>query len=127
MEGISAFYGLSHPDGRITTFAENLHAVFGMQYLDGNLYVLHNPKFTVFTDDPTGVGKDPRDLIRSTNPNPWATGGFNDHIPSDADAWKLSADDVAATVSYVLSTPPNVLVHRAEVRTLTVPQCRARR
>jgi NADP-dependent 3-hydroxy acid dehydrogenase YdfG len=52
---------------------------------------------------------------------------FNDHIPSDADAWKLSADDVAATVSYVLSTPPNVLVHRAEVRTLTVPQGRARR
>jgi NADP-dependent 3-hydroxy acid dehydrogenase YdfG len=52
---------------------------------------------------------------------------FNDHIPSDEDAWKLSADDVADTVSYVISTPPNVLVHRAEVRTLTVPQGRARR
>ena len=52
---------------------------------------------------------------------------FNDHIPSDADAWKLSADDVADTVSYVIATPPNVLVHRAEVRTLTVPQGRARR
>ncbi len=52
---------------------------------------------------------------------------FNDHIPSDEDAWKLGADDVADTVSYVISTPPNVLVHRAEVRTLTVPQGRARR
>jgi NADP-dependent 3-hydroxy acid dehydrogenase YdfG len=52
---------------------------------------------------------------------------FNDHIPSDEDAWKLSADDVADTVSYVIATPPNVLVHRAEVRTLTVPQGRARR
>jgi NADP-dependent 3-hydroxy acid dehydrogenase YdfG len=52
---------------------------------------------------------------------------FNDHIPSDEDAWKLNADDVADTVSYVISTPPNVLVHRAEVRTLTVPQGRARR
>jgi len=52
---------------------------------------------------------------------------FNDHIPSDEDAWKLTADDVADTVSYVIATPPNVLVHRAEVRTLTVPQGRARR
>ncbi len=52
---------------------------------------------------------------------------FNDHVPSDEDAWKLSADDVADTVSYVVSTPANVLVHRAEVRTLTVPQGRARR
>jgi 3-oxoacyl-[acyl-carrier protein] reductase len=51
---------------------------------------------------------------------------FNDHIPSDADAWKLRAEDVADTVSYVVSTPPNVLVHRAEVRTLTVPKGRAR-
>ena len=52
---------------------------------------------------------------------------FNDHVPSDEDAWKLSADDVADTVAYVVSTPPNVLVHRAEVRTLTVPHGRARR
>jgi hypothetical protein len=52
---------------------------------------------------------------------------FNDHVPSDEDAWKLSAADVADTVSYVVGTPPNVLVHRAEVRTLTVPHGRARR
>jgi 3-oxoacyl-[acyl-carrier protein] reductase len=51
---------------------------------------------------------------------------FNDHVPSDADAWKLGADDVADTVAYVVSTPPNVLVHRAEVRTLTVSKSRAR-
>ena len=37
-----------HPDGRITTFADGLHAVFGMQYIDGKLLVLHNPKFSVF-------------------------------------------------------------------------------
>jgi 3-oxoacyl-[acyl-carrier protein] reductase len=52
---------------------------------------------------------------------------FNDHVPSGDDAWKLSADDVAGTVAYVVSTPANVLVHRAEVRTLTVPLGRARR
>ena len=51
---------------------------------------------------------------------------FNDHVPSDADSWKLSPRDVADTVAHVVATPPNVLVHRAEVRTLTVPKGRAR-
>ena len=54
------------------------------------------------------------------------TSHFGDHVPSDTDAWKLGAADVADTVAYVVSTPPNVLVHRAEVRTLTVPKGRAR-
>ena len=71
-----------HPDGHITTFAEKLHAVFGMQYLDGKLYVLHNPKFSVYADDGTGVGRDRRDLIQSTNPNPWAL-NWNDHVPAN--------------------------------------------
>jgi putative membrane-bound dehydrogenase-like protein len=70
-----------HPDGRTTTFATNLHAVFGMQYLEGNLYVLHNPKFSVFTDD-AGVGHDRDDLIESTLPNPWAL-DWNDHVPAN--------------------------------------------
>src|SRR5438477_10086878 len=30
-------------DGSHTVFADHLHAVFGMQYLEGKLYVLHNP------------------------------------------------------------------------------------
>ena len=51
---------------------------------------------------------------------------FNDHVPSDADAWKLRAADVADTVAHVLAAPPHVLVHRAEVRTLNVPKGRAR-
>ncbi|HEU0011572.1 MAG TPA: HEAT repeat domain-containing protein [Verrucomicrobiae bacterium] len=70
-----------HPDGRATTFATNLHAVFGMQYLEGKLYVLHNPKFSVFTDD-AGVGRDRDDLIQSTLPNPWAL-DWNDHVPAN--------------------------------------------
>ena len=52
---------------------------------------------------------------------------FGDHVPTDEDSWKLSPEDVAATVSHVLATPPQVLVHRAEVRTLTVPHGRGRR
>jgi putative heme-binding domain-containing protein len=70
-----------HPDGRRTVFAEGLHAVFGMQYLEGQLYVLHNPRFTAFRDD-NGTGRDPRDLIRQTNPNPWAL-DWNDHVPAN--------------------------------------------
>src|SRR4051812_49231226 len=72
-----------HPDGHVTVFAEKLHAVYGMLYLDGKLYVHNTPKLTVFTDDPSGVAKDRSDLFDCTNPNPWATGGFNDHIPSN--------------------------------------------
>src|SRR5690349_5036555 len=76
-----------HRDGTRTVFAEKLHAVFGMQYLEGKLYVLHNPNFSVFTDD-NGVGKDRTELIESMNPNPWAL-GWNDHIPAN---FKLAMD-----------------------------------
>src|SRR2546426_940495 len=69
------------PDGRRTVFAEKLHAVFGMQYLEGKLYVLHNPHFSVFTDD-NGVGKDRTELIESLIPNPWAL-DWNDHVPAN--------------------------------------------
>jgi 3-oxoacyl-[acyl-carrier protein] reductase len=49
------------------------------------------------------------------------TTNFNAHVPSPDDAWKLTPEDVADTVAYVIGTPPSVLVHRAEVRTLTSP------
>lgn len=70
-----------HPDGKVTVFAEKLHAVFGMQYLEGRLYVLHNPKFSVF-DDRDGVGTNRAELIESTNPKPWAL-DWNDHVPAN--------------------------------------------
>ena len=70
-----------HPDGRISVFAEKLYAVFGMQYLEGKLYVAHAPKFSVFTDD-DGVGRDRIDLIESLNPRPWAL-DWNDHVPAN--------------------------------------------
>jgi len=37
-------------------------------------------------------------------------------------SWALQAVDVAEAVAHVLSTPPNVLIHRVEVRTLTPPR-----
>ncbi|MBI3867336.1 MAG: HEAT repeat domain-containing protein [Verrucomicrobia bacterium] len=70
-----------HPDGSHTAFAEGLHAVFGMKYLEGRLYVLHNPKFSVFIDGGRAAGERV-DLIESTNPEPWAK-EWNDHIPAN--------------------------------------------
>jgi putative membrane-bound dehydrogenase-like protein len=70
-----------YPDGHITVFAEKLYAVFGLQYLEGKLYVVHAPKFSVFTDD-HGVGRGRVDLIESLNPKPWAL-DWNDHVPAN--------------------------------------------
>jgi putative membrane-bound dehydrogenase-like protein len=71
-----------HPDGKITVFAEKLYSVFGIQYLDGKVYVHHCPFLSVWTDD-NGVGKDRVDLINSTNPVPWGGTNLNDHIPAN--------------------------------------------
>ncbi len=76
-----------HPDASSTVYATNLHAVFGMQYLEGKLYVLHNPEFSVFADRGK-QGASPQQLIESTNPNPWAL-DWNDHVPAN---FKLAMD-----------------------------------
>ena len=46
---------------------------------------------------------------------------FNGNEVGAKDAWKLMPGDVADAVAQVVLTPPNVLVHRLEVRTLSVP------
>lgn len=46
---------------------------------------------------------------------------FGGKPATPADVWKLSAHDVAEAVGFVVSTPPSVLVHRLEVRTLNSP------
>jgi 3-oxoacyl-[acyl-carrier protein] reductase len=46
---------------------------------------------------------------------------FGGKTPTAADSWKLRAEDVAETVAHVIDTPPGVLVHRIEVRTLHSP------
>src|SRR5258705_2124006 len=43
------------------------------------------------------------------------------HAVREQDEWKLKPDEVAEAVARVVLTPPNVLIHRLEVRTLTVP------
>jgi short-subunit dehydrogenase len=46
---------------------------------------------------------------------------FNANAVGEQDAWKLGADDVADAVAHLLATPPAVLVHRLEIRTLHAP------
>jgi 3-oxoacyl-[acyl-carrier protein] reductase len=56
--------------------------------------------------------------VSIVNPGSVAT-----HFSARSDAsWMLAAEDVANAVADVLNTPPNVLIHRVEVRTLTVPK-----
>jgi 3-oxoacyl-[acyl-carrier protein] reductase len=40
----------------------------------------------------------------------------------DNSSWALAASDVADAIASILATPPSVLVHRVEIRTLTVPK-----
>ena len=47
--------------------------------------------------------------------------GFGGKEATAADDWKLKPEDVADAVSYVVGTPPSVLLHRVEVRTLNSP------
>ena len=56
--------------------------------------------------------------VSVVNPGSVAT-----HFSERSDAsWMLAPEDVANTVSAVVATPPTVLMHRVEVRTLTVPK-----
>jgi len=42
----------------------------------------------------------------------------------DNSSWALAARDVADAVASILATPPTVLIHRMEIRTLTAPKSR---
>ncbi len=70
-----------HPDGRRTVYVESIGAAFGLQYLDGRLYALHNPFFSVW-EDAGDHGAHRVDLVRNTNPN-WHALGWNDHVPAN--------------------------------------------
>jgi len=70
-----------HPDGRRTVFLDRIYAAFGLQYLEGRLYVLHNPFFSAW-EDAGEFGTNRVDLVRNTNPN-WHALGWNDHVPAN--------------------------------------------
>lgn len=41
---------------------------------------------------------------------------FRDHVPSEADAWKIQPDDIGEMVRYLLEAPPQTLPSKIEVR-----------
>lgn len=56
--------------------------------------------------------------VSVVNPGSVAT-----HFSQRSDpTWMLSPDDVAEAVYRVVDTPPDVLIHRLEIRTMTVPK-----
>ena len=56
--------------------------------------------------------------VSVVNPGSVAT-EFGGSDPASKGGWALRAEDVADSVAFALSTPPNVLVHRMEVRALS--------
>lgn len=52
-------------------------------------------------------------------------GSVATHFSARSDpSWQLEPEDVAAAVATVLDTPSDVLIHRVEIRTLTVPKAK---
>ncbi|MFM1800755.1 MAG: hypothetical protein RJA81_107, partial [Planctomycetota bacterium] len=63
-----------------TVFADNLRAVFGMAWRNGELYVMHMPYLSVFRDtDGDGKADQRKDLFKDLGPGPKS---LNDHIVS---------------------------------------------
>lgn len=67
-----------------TLFADKLFASFGLEEIDGAVYVMNMPHLTVLRDvDGDGVAEDRRELLTDLGPvAPGVPGGFNDHIVS---------------------------------------------
>lgn len=86
-----------------TCYAATKHAVMGLS--ESLMLELRDHGVKVSVVNPGGV---------STQ--------FSGSAAGTGASWKLAAADVAEAVAHVLSTPPNVLVHRVEVRTLSVPK-----
>lgn len=67
-----------------TLFAEKLYATFGLEEIDGAIYVMNMPHLTVLRDDDgDGVAEKRHELLTDLGPPaPGWPGGFNDHIVS---------------------------------------------
>lgn len=67
-----------------TLFAQDLYAVFGLEQIDGVVYVMNMPCLTVLRDlDGDGVAELREELLTDLGPPaPGHPGGFNDHIVS---------------------------------------------
>jgi 3-hydroxy acid dehydrogenase/malonic semialdehyde reductase len=89
-------------------------------FVGGTCYTATKAAVQAFTESLMLELRESGIKVSVVNPGGVATdfgrGGFGDQ------GWKLKPEDVAETVARVLDTPPDVLIHRVEVRTLTVPK-----
>ena len=74
---------LAIKNGRITTFADNLWSVMGLEWIDGTVYVVHAPFLSAFRDNNgDGVADTRVDLITGLGPRLPGFNGINDHVAS---------------------------------------------
>ena len=69
--------------GKVTTFADRLWAVMGLEWVAGTLYVVHAPYLSAFRDlDGDGRADSRVDLIAGLGPKLPGFSGINDHVAS---------------------------------------------
>jgi 3-oxoacyl-[acyl-carrier protein] reductase len=88
-------------------------------FVGGTCYAATKAAVNAFTESLMLELRDSGIKVSVVNPGSVATGfgsGWS------AKSWALSPDAVADAVAQVIATPPNVLIHRMEIRTLTVPK-----
>jgi short-subunit dehydrogenase len=87
-------------------------------FVGGSCYAATKAAVNAFSESLMLELRDSGIKVSVVNPGSVATGfgsGWS------AKSWALSAEAVADAVAQVIATPPNVLIHRMEIRTLTVP------
>jgi NADP-dependent 3-hydroxy acid dehydrogenase YdfG len=89
-------------------------------FIGGSCYAATKAAVQSFTENLMLELRDYGIKVSVVNPGGVAT-GFSGHSDGDQ-SWKLTAEDVASAVAHVIDTPSDVLIHRLEVRTLTVPK-----
>ncbi len=68
---------------KVTTFADKLWSVMGLEWIDGTLYVVHAPFLSSFRDtDGDGKADTRVDLMTGLGPDRPGFNGINDHIAS---------------------------------------------
>ena len=89
-------------------------------YIGGSAYAASKAFVTAWAESLMLEVRDRGVKVSVVMPGSVAT-EFGGKPPSAADGWKLMAADVAEAVAAVVATPPHVLIHRLEVRTLSSP------
>jgi NADP-dependent 3-hydroxy acid dehydrogenase YdfG len=87
-------------------------------FVGGSCYAATKHAVMAFTECLMLEVRDANVKVSVVNPGSVATGFSNRR----AGTYGLAPEDVADAVAHVVATPPNVLIHRVEVRTLSAPK-----